>query len=238
MMKKHLALATCLMAGLVGIGQAEASTLSFFCISSKVATDCAYGAAQLSVIVSNPTSNYASFMFKNNVGQKSSITEVYFDAGSSSLSGSERPTLADSDSAGKNVAFSLDADPGNLSGGSSIRPKFATSDEDVFSADSDAGSGGQMTHGINKSSEWLTMDYKLKSGRTYADVIAELGNGKLRIGIHVTGFEDGKSASFINNPLQEVPPQEVSAVPAPAAAWLLGSGLLSLAGLARRRQQG
>jgi hypothetical protein len=236
MMKKRLILGACLIGGVMGLGQAEASTLSFFCISSKVATDCAYGAAQLSVIVSNPTSNFASFTFKNNVGQKSSITEIYFDAASSSLSGSGRPTLTGSDSSRKNVAFSLDADPGSLPGGSSITPKFVTSNSDIFSADSDAGSGGQMAHGINTPGEWLTMDYKLKSGRTYADVMTELSNGKLRIGIHVTGFADGKSASFVNNPFQETAPAPTP-VPVPAAAWLLGSGLLGLLGVVRRKQK-
>ncbi len=43
--------------------------------------------------------------------------------------------------------------------------------------------------------------------------------------MHVINFESGGSESFVNNP-----------VPVPAAVWLLGSGLLGLVGVARRRK--
>jgi hypothetical protein len=54
--------------------------------------------------------------------------------------------------------------------------------------------------------------------------------GDLRIGIHVQSFGNGGSESFVNDP--GLPP---SIVPIPAAAWLLGSGLIGLAGVARRK---
>jgi hypothetical protein len=235
-MKKHLTLATCLIAGLTGVGQAEASTLSFSCISSNVANDCSIGQSQFSVDL-NSTVKGVSFTFKNNAIFASSITEVYFDAAKSSLSGAGKPTLSDSDGAtGKAVVFALEANPDDLPGGKSIKPKFSTSNDDIFSAGSDAGKGGQMAHGVNAASEWLNMDYSINSGKTFSDVLAELGNGKLRIGIHVTGFDDGKSASFVNNPLSQFAPiPQVASVPVPAATWLLGSGLLGLVGVARRK---
>lgn len=222
-MNKHLTLAACLIAGLTGLGQAEASTLNFICISSNVASDCSIGQSQLSVDV-NSTVKGVSFTFKNNVGSTSSITEVYFDASTSSLSGVPLPAITDSDGSGTAVIFSLNANPSNLPGGSSITPPFNASTSTAFTADSDAGQGGQMIHGVNAASEWLTMDYALISGKTYTDIINELGNAKLRLGVHVTGFSDGNSASFVNNP-----------VPVPAAAWLLGSGLIGLAGIGRRK---
>ena len=60
----------------------------------------------------------------------------------------------------------------------------------------------------------------------YADVIAELTDGRLRIGLHVQGFGNGGSESFVNNP-----------VPVPAAVWLFGSGLIGLVGVARRKRR-
>ena len=58
----------------------------------------------------------------------------------------------------------------------------------------------------------------------FNDVINELGDGRLRIGMHVINFDGGGSESFVNNP-----------VPVPAAIWLFGSGLLGLVGIARRK---
>lgn len=234
-MKKHFTLATCLIAGLTGLGQAEASTLSFFCISKNVANDCSIGQSQFSVDV-NSSAKGVSFTFLNSALSVSSITSVYFDAAKSSLNGKRKPKLTDSDGAGKGVTFSLDANPGNLPGGNSIKPRFKTSNDDIFSAEANAGKGGKVAHGVNAANEWLTMDYSLKAGMTYADVINDLVDGQLRVGIHVTGFKDGKSASFINNPLQQtLPAPQVAPVPVPAAAWLMGSGLLGLIGVARRK---
>ncbi len=221
-MKKHLTLAMCLIAGLTGLGQAEASTttLNFYCISTGVAADCSTGQSQLSVDVSNTTKG-VSFTFKNNVGVASSITDVYFDAGASSLSGVPLPTITDSDGSGNAVSFALNATPTNLPGANTVTPPFNASTSTAFTADS-----ANTAKGVNTATEWLTMDYALQSGQTYANVITELSNGNLRLGLHVRAFAgDGLSASFVN----------IKPVPVPAAAWLLGSGLIGLAGIGRRR---
>ncbi|TCV88993.1 VPLPA-CTERM sorting domain-containing protein [Sulfurirhabdus autotrophica] len=227
-MKRIAKLLVCL--GLAWGMNAQASTLSFFCITPSVSTDCGIGQSQLTVDVIGTTKG-VSFTFYNKVGSKSSITDVYFDAGTSSLSGSPLPTITDSDVGNQtNVVFSLDANPANLPGANNITPPFNASTSTAFTSGANAGNGGTTSHGVNAASEWLTLDYALKSGKTLNDVLLDLSNGNLRLGIHVTGFQDGNSASFVNNP--GLPPQ---VVPVPAAAWLLGSGLIGLVGLARRR---
>ncbi|NUN98546.1 MAG: PEP-CTERM sorting domain-containing protein, partial [Candidatus Omnitrophica bacterium] len=73
--------------------------------------------------------------------------------------------------------------------------------------------------------EWLGVGFNLLSGKTFADVLADIADGDLRIGIHVQGFRNGGSESFVNN----------GVVPEPATVGLLAAGLLSLAAGRRRR---
>lgn len=227
-MKSAVKLLVCL--GLVWGVNAQASTLSFSCITSNAVANCLIGQSQLSVDVVGTTKG-VSFTFKNNVGSASSITDVYFDAGQSSLSGVPLPTITDSDGSGKAVAFSLNANPSNLPGGNAATPPFNASTSTAFTADSDAGAGGVMAHGVNAANEWLTMNYSLQTGKSLSDVLTELSNGKLRLGIHVQDFTTPSGGeSFVNYP--GLPP---SSVPVPAAAWMLGSGLIGLVGVARRK---
>jgi hypothetical protein len=69
--------------------------------------------------------------------------------------------------------------------------------------------------------ESVTITFDLMAGGTYQDVIDELNDGTLRIGIHVVGFESGGSESFVH-------------VPEPATASLLGMAATGL--LLRRRR--
>jgi hypothetical protein len=201
---------------------ATVTTVDFYCITPNNATNCSTGVTQLSVRVSDPGVNLitgaprALFHFKNLTGgSASSITDVYFDDG----------TLLDLSSItnGAGVSFAELATPANLPGGNNITPAFQTTKG--FSADSDA---PVQPSGVNPG-EWVKVYFDLKPNGTYNDVISELGDGRLRIGVHVQGFSTGSSASFVNN---FVP----APVPVPPAVWLFGSGLLSLLGIARRRQ--
>jgi hypothetical protein len=188
---------------------ASATTLSFECITGNLAGDCAIGEAQLTVDVTFHEGVHVLFEFKNSGPLAASITDVYFDDG----------TLLSINSIinGTGVDFSEGADPGNLPGGNTLNPAF----DATFSADSNP---PVPQNGVNPG-ETLGVLFNLQPGGTFADVIGELADGTLRVGIHVQAFDSGGSESFVNGP-----------VPVPAAIWLLGSGLLGLIGIAKRRR--
>lgn len=204
---------------------AQAVPLSFYCLTNNSATDCATGVAQLSVDVTSYGIGTGTggvdqvlFSFYNTGSTASSIADVYFDDGS--LLGISSLIDADDGTGGSaGVDFSPGASPPDLPGASNASPPFQVTSS--FLADSDP---PVQPNGVNPG-EWLGIVFDLQGSQTFSDVITELTNGTLRIGLHVQGFGYGGSESFINNP-----------VPVPAAVWLFGSGLLGLVGVARRRR--
>lgn len=190
---------------------AKAATLSFFCITGNLAADCVTGEAQLTVNVTDPGGNQVLFHFKNSGPNASSITDVYFDDGS--LLGLSQITN------GPGVSFSQYASPPNLPGANNVSPPFQVTAG--FLADSNP---PVQPNGVNPG-EWLKIYFDLQAGKNFADVITDLTDGSLRIGLHVQGFTGGGSESFVNNP-----------VPIPAAVWLFGAGLGLLSAFARRKK--
>jgi len=191
---------------------ASAVSLGFFCITGNVAGDCTIGEAQLSVDVTDAGPGQVLFTFDNIGADASSIADVYFDDGT--LLG-----IASIDDSDPGVSFAAPASPGNLPGANNASPPFVTTTG--FSADSNP---PVQPNGVNPG-KTLSITFNLQGG-TFADVLTDLTDGSLRIGIHVQGYDTGGSESFVNNP-----------VPVPAAFWLFGSGLLGLAGIARRRSK-
>jgi hypothetical protein len=183
--------------------------------SNTNAANVATGAAQLFVRVSEgPGANQATFRFVNTGPNASSITDIYFDDGS--LLG--LASIADS---GAGVDFSQFASPPNLPAGNDCTPDFEVTAG--FLADSNPPT---QPNGVNAPAEWLDITFNLQGGQTFDDVVAELGTGALRIGIHVQGFANGGSESFINSPSTAV---NLSSLGATAArgqvtlAWRTGS---------------
>lgn len=189
---------------------AAAQTYSFDCITDTSGTNCAAGESQLSVILSGPTASQALFTFANVGGAALSLTDVYFDDGS--LLGIASITN------GSGVSFSQGASPPDLPGGNAVSFNVTQG----FSADSDPPT---QPNGVNPG-ESLAILFDLQAGKTFADVSADLGSGALRIGVHVQGYANGGSESFVNL---------ASPVPETGTAVLAISGL-GLLGLARRRR--
>jgi hypothetical protein len=200
---------------------ASATTLSFDCITDNIAGDCAIGEAQLSVTVTSPMAGKVLFTFANAGPAASSITDVYFDDGS--LLGIAGLIDADDNALGPfgdaGVDYSQDASPPNLPGGNNASPPFQVTAG--FLADSDPSA---QPNGVNPG-EWLGIVFDLQTGQNLADVVQELTDGTLRIGIHVQGFATEGSESFVNEPVPEAGP-----------GALLGLGLAGLA-VARRRKR-
>lgn len=199
--------------------QAQAALFGFGCITGNSSANCTTGESQLFVEVSDAGWNIDTgynqvlFTFTNSGPNASSIADIYFDDGT--LLG-----IASIDNSSDGVSFSQGANPGNLPGGNEIG--FETTAG--FLADSDA---PVQPNGVNPG-EYLGITFDLLSGVTYTDTILALQSATdLRIGIHVQGFADGGSESFVNN---------VTVVPVPAAIWLFGTGLIGLIGVARRKK--
>jgi hypothetical protein len=186
----------------IGVPEARAVSFGFDCITNNLASDCAIGEAQLELRVTDPGGGQVLFHFLNKTGSSSSITDVYWDDGSLLALG----TITN----GPGVSFSPLCAPGNLPGGNGISPPFQTTAG--FCADSDP---PVQPEGVNPG-EWLKVYFTLQGGKTFADVLADMASGALRVGVHVQGFSGGGSESFV-------------AVPEPGILTLLGLGVASLA---------
>lgn len=199
------------------------TTYNFTCITNNNPGSCSAAMGQqLSVEASvkqASSPSTISFVFRNNVGIQSSITDIYFQ----DLGQPEYLKTLNIGAQSKGVSFSPDANPSNLPGGNGI--SFTATD----SADSNSGKGGVMANGINSASESLEIWFELGTGRTFSQIEQALATGQLRIGLHVQGFLNGASESFV------LAPPQVSPVPEPGFYGVLALGLSALYMKFRRR---
>jgi hypothetical protein len=203
-----------LLATLLWVGTGQAVTLGFENISANLVGDAVIGEAQLTVDVTDAGGGQVLFTLNNAGPQASSITDVYFDDGGLLLG------IASIDNSDPGVSFSELATPPSLPAANQATPPFQATAG--LSANSDP---PVQPNGVNPG-ESLGIVLDLLGGQTFADAVAALNDGSLRIGIHVQGFASGGSESFVG-------------VPEPHAAILFGVGaLLVTAGIRRRSSLG
>ncbi len=194
--------------------QAALYVYEFYNITNNDASNAAIGEAQLTVDVTSFGVNQARFRFRNAGPEASSITGVYFDDG-------DEPILSGLASIVGSPGVSFSEGGSVLPGGYSLSPQF------VVTAGLQARSDPPVRpNGVNPG-EWLQLTLDLRAGTDLDDVLLRLNTADLRLGIHVQGFEDGGSESFINRR----PP----VVPLPGALVLAGLGLAVSGGVLRRK---
>ncbi|RMH23920.1 MAG: hypothetical protein D6693_10500 [Planctomycetota bacterium] len=206
------------IAALAGAGAARAASVdvSYTRITSNSGQNVeSQFITTVTEVAGDPT--VIDFIFRNNVGIASSISEVYFDNGATSslFSGG-----AIAQQVGASFVFGS-ASPPDLPGGNSLADPFDVTPG--FLADAQ----GNPSVGLNTASDLLRIRMTLLAGVTFGDVESALGTGALRLGMHVRAIgDDGESDSFVNGP----PP----IVPLPGGGAM---GLAALTILASRRRR-
>ena len=171
-------------------------------------------------ISTDALTNSVAFKFFNNAGISSSITDIYFDLGTTNMF-SKISMYADSDiGSATGVVFDNAATPANLPSGNTIG----------FTADY-SGDSPTPAKGVDKLGEWVTYMGVLSAGKSFDALIEALKSGDFMVGLHVQSIgQTGQSDSYVNQVAA------VSAVPLPAAAWLFGSALMGFVIVSNRRK--
>lgn len=166
--------------------------------------------SQLSVDITESGSNVL-FTFRNNVGTPSNVAEIYFDNEATNF-------FSDYGIQAQNVSYQdVVINPNNPPDVSGFNADYAVDNANNQNA-------------LNQASEFITIFGLLSGTNTYDQVIAAIDSGAYNIAMHVRtiGIAGGSDAYVIGG--------TPSAIPIPAAGWLLGSALLGFVGLRRRKQ--
>jgi PEP-CTERM motif len=189
---------------------AQAQTYSFGCVTFNSPTNCATGSSQLGLSFTQGV-GYVDFLFTNTGTLASSITDIYFDWANAADTFSPGSITNSS-----GVSFSWGASPSNLPGGQNLNPDFSAN----LGADSNA---PVQQSGVNPG-EWVS--FRFVTGTT--DTASDLFSGDLRVGLHVQGFANGGSESFVT---------VASPAPEPETYALMLAGLAMVGASLRRKRK-
>ena len=205
---------------LVGLNAPTARAGTIFPLSTRITNNGnEYLGGQLSIELNDLGGDMVEFLARNASGGINSAIQTLALDGIAGLYSNATPVL------GSGTNFVIDTNY-NLPGGNSISPQF--------SSDIAINRTGGAANGINPG-EFAGIKFTLTGGATYQSLITAMNAGDLRLGVHVQSIGAlGGSDSYINGP-SNVP----TVVPEPSAiiSGLLGSGLMGLAALKRRKKQ-
>lgn len=186
--KRHIVVLSFILVFVVILStEARANTFGFSAITANSAVDPGYGESQLSVVVTDDGNDgiydEILFTFHNDGPEQMAIQNVYFMDGNLSL---------DEILISPGVAFSMGSSPANLPGYTGAWTTFFASDADSKGIDGSGVDDGDPT------GEWLSIRFDITGlGYDYDQAIADIKSGTLLMGLHVIGFADGESESFI-----------------------------------------
>lgn len=195
----------------LGLGTAaQAQTYSFGCVTFNSPTNCSIGSAQLGLSFTQGL-GYVDFLFTNTGTAASSITDIYFDWLDPADTFAQGAITSST-----GVSFSWGATPLNLPGAQNLNPDFTAN----LAADSNA---PVQPNGVNPG-EWVS--FRFLTGTT--STANDLYSGDLRVGLHVQGFANGGSESFVT---------VASPAPEPETYALMLAGLAVVGASVRRKRK-
>jgi hypothetical protein len=189
---------------------AHAQSYSFGCVTFNSPANCAAGADQLGLSFTQGL-GYVDFLFTNTGQLASSITDIYFDWRDPADTFSQGQITSSS-----GVSFYWGATPPNLPGAQNLDPDFSAN----LAADSNT---PVQQSGVNPG-EWVS--FRFLTGTT--STAADLYSGDLRVGLHVQGFANGGSESFVT---------VASPAPEPETYALVLAGLAVVGASMRRKRK-
>ncbi len=175
---------------------------SFDCITYNSTASAFVGESQLTMELS-ATDDGVQFTFRNDGPNPAIIAQIYFYDG-------VLLDLSFIDDACDGVEMVTGANPGHL-------PGFVSPPGNplvVYEAVGFDPRGGGVGNGVGRG-QWVTIHWTLLEGHDLDSLVANIASGEVVVGVHVQGFDDGTSESF------------VTLVPEPATL-LLGLGSLTL----------
>ena len=199
-----------------------ASPTGFTCISGHSILNCATGAAQLFYNVTDVGGTQTRIDVVNTGPLASTITQIYFDDTNSRLLGNF-------------VSFAPSA--GYVLSRAGIRRVFPRGHETPQSripTDLSASAGREgcsVADGMGRSEPGTALQLQSRP----LDIVTDLADGDLRLGLHVQNFANGGSESFVDMPSSG---GTAAPVPEPATLVLFGTGLGIVAFLKKLRRPG